>query len=522
MARTATGSPRWNPRTKIWEARVTVNGKREPVPLRDAPPCRVTPSKPPPGCKCASCCLVREAAQIVSDRYRREGRVPDHVGEVASEWFARYIKRHAELGNGTAQHMGDWRTYVEPTIGTRTMAAITVADIKAIRDNLTALRLEGKISGKRGMNIWSTVVKAPLSRAFTDDDPKYTSVRVGPFASNPASGIKPPASRADCADDERERQALDPSEAVVLLSCEEIPIDTRRRYAWAMFTGLRPAELYGLTWADVRERVIKVQRGRDMKTGVDGRTKTKASVRDVPIHPHLAPLIDAMRGTGRVFPIDRVREVEHHARELRAHLLTAGIDRPELHDGTSTLRPFDVRSFRTCFATWCARSGFDSAWIDAWLGHAPKTTAGAHYVKDTGAMTSGVFPSLPGDLLPAGPIVANWTGNTPKTPSKQCEGRDLNTDSTRREPSPYVAPSPAKTGSVAIGDVASETTPQADSRRSESVSGQPTTDPDEALRVAIKAALDAGDLARASALLEVLKASPKPATVVQLAPRKPR
>ena len=47
-------------------------------------------------------------------------------------------------------------------------------------------------------------------------------------------------------------------------------------------------------------------------------------------------------------------------------------------------------------------------------------------------------------------------------------------------------------------------------------------DPDEALRVAIKAAVDAGDTARAMALLEVLRSSPKPALVVDLAARRGR
>lgn len=46
------------------------------------------------------------------------------------------------------------------------------------------------------------------------------------------------------------------------------------------------------------------------------------------------------------------------------------------------------------------------------------------------------------------------------------------------------------------------------------------TSPDAALRVAIKAAVDAGDLARASALLEVLRATPKPAPVVDIATRR--
>jgi hypothetical protein len=81
------------------------------------------------------------------------------------------------------------------------------------------------------------------------------------------------------------------------------------------------------------------------------------------------PLIKAMRGEGKVFPVERVRDVEGKGSELRAHLKLAGIERPELHDGTKTLRPFDVRSFRTTFASLARDSGVDPWDIDKWLGH---------------------------------------------------------------------------------------------------------------------------------------------------------
>jgi hypothetical protein len=42
------------------------------------------------------------------------------------------------------------------------------------------------------------------------------------------------------------------------------------------------------------------------------------------------------------------------------------------------------------------------------------------------------------------------------------------------------------------------------------------TDPDEAVRTAIKAAVDAGRLELAARLLEVLREAPKPGTVVRL------
>jgi hypothetical protein len=53
-----------------------------------------------------------------------------------------------------------------------------------------------------------------------------------------------------------------------------------------------------------------------------------------------------------------------------------------------------------------------------------------------------------------------------------------------------------------------------------STSEAQSADPDEALRAAINAAVDAGDVARAMALLEVLKASPRPAAVVDIASRR--
>jgi hypothetical protein len=176
--------------------------------------------------------------------------------EVSTTWFARYVEVHTSLGNGTKQHKGDWRNYVEPTIGTKALTAVTPDDIKTIRDKLSRARLEGKISAHRAMNIWSTVVKAPLSRAFTDDDPKCVSVRVGPFAANPAAGIKPPVTKADRDQDERERQALDVREAAALLSCSSIPIDTRRFYAWANVLGA-PAR------RALRPNVGRRSRGRD-------------------------------------------------------------------------------------------------------------------------------------------------------------------------------------------------------------------------------------------------------------------
>lgn len=99
--------------------------------------------------------------------------------------------------------------------------AITADDVKAVRDNLARARLEGRLSGKRCLNVWSRVIKAPFSRAWHDDDPRYGELRIGPYAANLALGIKPPVSRDDADEDERERQPLEPGEALALLACRD-------------------------------------------------------------------------------------------------------------------------------------------------------------------------------------------------------------------------------------------------------------------------------------------------------------
>lgn len=146
-------------------------------------------------------------------------------------------------------------------------------------------------------------------------------------------------------------------------------IDAPRLYAFFMSTGSTTSEAHGLRVQDVRldvpRPVIRVQGARDMKTGDDGAGKTRRRVRDVPIHPYALPLLRAMLegklATDCLFALERVRDSEKLVAELRSDLVAVGVTRPELHEGTRTLKPFDVRSFRTTFPTSCKWSGFDAA-----------------------------------------------------------------------------------------------------------------------------------------------------------------
>lgn len=550
MGRAATGSPRWNPKLGCWEARVTVNGKRDPVAIARVPACAVTPSKPPPRCVCPSCSKARSAAKVISDKYRQAGCVPVDTAETSNEWYRqRYLPQHAAVGNKIVGHEGSWDKYVAPFIGTKPLALVTFEDIEAVRDNLTKLRLDGVIGAKRAFNVWSDQIRTPLSRAF-GRDPKYKSAWVGPAASNPSSGVTPPVSSEDKQEDERERQPLPPGDFLLLMSCEALTVAWRRECAIKAFTGLRPAEFYGLKWPDVRldasPPMIKVLRGRNMKTGALIGLKTKHARRDVPIHDHLLPLLRAMRDeatdkTGFVMaiPDGRVREVEKNVALVRANLEVAGFTAPELLEGNDAQMAFYDRSWRTTFATWC--SPYDSAWVDNWLGHKPQSTAAKHYDKSTPhfndatvrAAAPGIvptFPELPAGLLrPIGGELRYWSGAPNDSATLQCEGRDLKRQAQRLETSeeivgaittkgpvsrPLVMEEPAR--KTAAGEPPKATVADA----IEPAESTPRNDPDDALRLAIRAALDAGDYDRVKALVGVLESSPRPAPVLTLASKR--
>lgn len=543
MGRPATGAPRWNASQGYWEARVSIGEDRRPVPMRGIPKCSIARSSPA-SCSCEACSQARRVAKLISDKARAEGHVPAESGETANEWYARYLQHHKSLGFKTVGYLNSWNQYAADLIGTRSMKSLTGADIKRVRDRLTQARIDGKIGAKRAMNVWSDQIATAFSRAFTDDDPKYSAVRVGPASANPAAGIKPPVNSTDIEEDERERQPLEPSQFLSLMTCEALSIEWRQQSALKAYTGLRPAEVYGLMWPDVRldadRPVIRIQRTRDMKTGEIGSTKTKSSNRDVPIHPQLVPLLRSMRASapdrhGYVIAIadEDVRESEKAPDVVRDALKTAGIRDRELLYGNDNLRPFDDRSWRTTFATWCAKAGYDSTWVDAWLGHKPKSTAAKHYVKDTPAFEDipprptrvGVAPPFP--PLPACMLVEASTrfglGFGPKQnqPSNsvplECERRDLkprgvhpkSSDQLRRE-----SPRSAENPNASVTPASTDRSPD---QPTESAQKQPPEkEPSDLIREAIKRHLDRGEEDLASELMTLLSRR-RPAPVVALA-----
>lgn len=420
MARPATGSPRWNPTEKRWEVRISLPGVgRPPAPLDGIPPC-LDGTPLAKGHSCTSCDRARRVAKLVSDKARAAGAVPRGSGECWNEWFDRYIEVHERMGKLARGMSGASRQWIAPTMGTVPMTALRREHVVQVRDGLTRAVLAEKVSSKRAMNVWSACVVAPMSRAFHDDDPRYTEVRVGPADANPAIGIKPPVTKQQLDEDRRERQPLYPTEFVQLMSCPRVPLAAKRIYAVATFLYTRPQELYALRFSDINWEAgeVRIRRKLDVRTGEEkAGTKSEAGIREVPIHENLMPLLEAMRVEAKddnalLFPVTgSARLFDRLAEQTRRDVRHAGLGRRELVDGTEDLMPFDFRSWRTTGCTWLAMLGTDSYVIAAQAGHKTPETTWANYIKrgpDLRRRHGEPFPALPAALLD--PAAGNWSG----------------------------------------------------------------------------------------------------------------
>lgn len=541
MGRPATGAPRWNAAQGYWEARVSIPGQeRKPIPMRGIPKCASPEPSSPTTCACENCARARRVAKLMSDKARREGRVPEQSGETWNEWHPRYLDVHDRLGKLTHGMKSAGETWIGSRFGTTPMGATTREQIVAIRDAMTKAVLEKKISAKRAMNLWSGLVVAPFSRAFSDDDPRYSSVRVGPASANPTINIKPPVTKEDLDEDRRERQPLYPHEWLRMLHSPDVPLDAKRIYALALYLYPRPQEFYALRWTDVdwEAREVRVRRKLDVRTGEEKPgTKSDAGIREIPIHENLLPLLHAMheeakheeREDGRIVPlIGSARAFERFADQTRRHLKLAGIERRELTEGTDDHMPFDFRSWRTTGCTWLAMLGTDSYVIAQQAGHKSPETTWANYIKrgpDLRQRHGEPFPPLPPELLEVRAGFGLVLDRGPKSPDVSAvdlrRGRDSKPLESTAVPLRQIASYSEETGPFVIPRNGRDSTVLGETQRPEPESSGKT----EALKAAVRAALDDNDHDLAEVLLTQLRrlCAPAPsAPVIALADRRKR
>ena len=139
----------------------------------------------------------------------------------------------------------------------------------------------------------------------------------------------------------------------------------RRLLALLMYTGLRRGEALGLKWEDINreKRIIHVCRGvtYHTKTALVGTTKTENGVRDVPLIPHLAAILEPFEKTGYIITSVKNREEPIcHSTFVRSW---------KRIDDTINLHGATPHIFRHTFLTLLAGLNIDVKTIQSIAGH---------------------------------------------------------------------------------------------------------------------------------------------------------
>ena len=144
----------------------------------------------------------------------------------------------------------------------------------------------------------------------------------------------------------------------------------------ALFTGLRIGELCALTWDDISETTIRVNKTvqrvqqNDTTEIITLPPKTVSSNRIIPIPKELILLIKSRRNIGSVLKQENGRPVEPRLMQIKFKKYTAecGVENINFH------------SLRHSFATRCVEVGFDIKTLSEILGHSDVKTTLNKYV----------------------------------------------------------------------------------------------------------------------------------------------
>ncbi len=161
---------------------------------------------------------------------------------------------------------------------------------------------------------------------------------------------------------------LYPEEDRALISCPAVPVIRRLFYGVLDREGMRREELARLRWRDV-----------DLVRGIVTLDENKTDdPRAWALDPGVARALAAWKKRREgVQPDEHVftdeagarLDVEHLARVLRADLVTAKVDRPQLFERSESRRPIRAHDLRSTFITVSLANGKSETWVADRTGH---------------------------------------------------------------------------------------------------------------------------------------------------------
>jgi len=181
------------------------------------------------------------------------------------------------------------------------------------------------------------------------------------------------------ASDIRKQETMFPHEADAFVSCAAVPMVWRMLAGFIAREGMRRGEVLRLTWSDIdlERGLIRLDENKtdDARSWVLRPGVARALARwhveqgkpgpDEPVFP---PPVFSGAGVKRNGV--RVRGGgEWRAEDLRRHLLVAGVDRKELHDGGPRTKESGLHSLRALFVTEALARGESETWVADRTGH---------------------------------------------------------------------------------------------------------------------------------------------------------
>jgi integrase len=190
--------------------------------------------------------------------------------------------------------------------------------------------------------------------------------RVLKLAVNPCKLIKSHPLPEGWVTKNKERPAMSwlyPAEDAQLMACIEVPFEFRLAYGFLAREGMRLGELLRVVWSDIDWRLGSIKLDKN-KTNVPRVWRMSAGV------------VRALRyvweeqgkpKTGKVFTCWAVPK--DAAPLFRAHLKTAGVDRPELFEHSAERRQIRLHDLRATFITVALMLHYPEVWIMDRTGH---------------------------------------------------------------------------------------------------------------------------------------------------------
>ena len=248
-----------------------------------------------------------------------------------NDWIRIWLEVYKKPNNAPAtmkKQLTNWHKWIEPTIGKKVLSSIKTIDLQSFL---------ASVPYKRQSQHLYTFIKDSLTKAYIN----------GEIKSNPTLLLKKPKY------DEDERRHLSVSEEKAFV---EKAKQTKywSMYALMLYEGLRPGEVLGLKYGDIKDTYIVVSRAKDELNNIKG-TKTGKS-RKIPIFESFKTVADELRkGESGEYIFDGKKGLgAFNFREIVEDL------------GINDIVPY---SLRHNFGTRCAEKGITAKQTQLWMGH---------------------------------------------------------------------------------------------------------------------------------------------------------